>query len=383
MASAASAASPTFASTYAQFLEDLEGTFPELSGALTTIKTLPEEDAKRTFRETWKPHLAALAARDAATLFTGSEEGSEIMSGIRITRKLWQEVDDATHKAIWNYLSSLALLSAVDEEGDVWNEEEFKRSMEEMMRGLKTAAEAAEGAGESANPFAAFADMGGLFEKLRDMATGFAKEAEGAAAGAGSAGAGGFKIPERIFKGHIARMAKELADEFKPEDFGISPEMLETNDPAKIFEYLQEIFTKKPDLLMSAAQRIGRKIQAKFQRGEIRREEIIAEVEELMKEFSENEAFNALFGQLGEILQSSAKATGNEGSERRRQVQERLRKKAAEKEAEKARRAGVGTSVGATGSAAAVAAAEAAAAALLAEEAAGADRKASGKKKTK
>jgi hypothetical protein len=137
--------------------------------------------------------------------------------------------------------------------------------------------------------------------------------------------------------------------------------MVDTQDPAKIFEYLQEIFTKKPEMLMSAAQRIAKKIQAKFQRGEIRREEIVAEVEELMKEFSENEAFNALFGQLGDLLSFSAKATGNEGSERRRVVQERLRKKQAEKEAKKATKAPVVNS-------AAIAAAEAAAAALLKEE---------------
>jgi aminopeptidase N len=136
--------------------------------------------------------------------------------------------------------------------------------------------------------------------------------------------------------------------------------MLETQDPAKVFEYLQEVFTKNPEKLMSAAQRIAKKLQTKFLRGEIKREEIITEIEELMKEFSGNEAFNAIFGNLGELLSSSAKATGNEGSERRRVVQERLRKKAAEKEAKKSL---------ALPDAAAVAAAEAAAAALLAEDA--------------
>ncbi len=177
-----------------------------------------------------------------------------------------------------------------------------------------------------------------------------------------------FKIPERLYKGHIAKMARELAEEFKPEEFGISPEMLETQDPGKVFEYLQEVFTKNPERLMSAAQRIAKKLQTKFLRGEIKREEIIAEIEELMKEFSENEAFNAIFGNLGELLSSSAKATGNEGSERRRVVQERLRKKAAEKEAKKATMA--------LPDAAAIAAAEAAAAALLAED----DKKKKGKK---
>ena len=374
---------PKFHTTLLQFIDDLEGTFPELSAALAGLKTAAgaeESTVIREFREIWRDSLSRVAARDGTLFEVESGKGAQVLPGVWITSKLWNEVDDGTRGAVWNYLSSLLLLSSAE---DFWNEAEFKRSMEEMMRGLKAASEGAEGAEGSASPFAA---MGGLFEKLKQMAEKLGEDgaagAAGAAGGADAAGAGKkpeFKIPERMFKGHIARMAKELADEFKPEDFGISPEMLETNDPSKIFEYLQEIFTKKPDLLMSAAQRIGRKIQAKFQRGEIRREEIMSEIEELMKEFSENEAFNAIFGQLGEILQSTAKATGNEGSERRRQVQERLRKKAAEKEA---RKAGAGASTAGGASAAAIAAAEAAAAALLAEEGATAS-KISGKKKTK
>jgi hypothetical protein len=212
--------------------------------------------------------------------------------------------------------------------------------------------------------------MGGIFEKLREMAGSFEKAGEddttkGAAAGA-AAGAKmpEFKIPERMYRGHIAKMAKEIADEFKPEDFGISPEMVETDDPAKIFEYLQQVFTKNPELLMNAAKRIGKKIQAKFQRGEIKHDEIIAEIEELMKDFADNEAFSSIFGQLGDVLKFAGRASGNEGSDRRRAVQERLRKKAAEKEAKK-------TTVSASGTvttAAALAAADAAAASLLLEE---------------
>jgi hypothetical protein len=86
-------------------------------------------------------------------------------------------------------------------------------------------------------------------------------------------------------------------------------------------------------MLMTAAQKIAKKIQAKFQRGEIKREDIIREAEELMKEFSDNEAFSELFGSLGEMFKGSEKESGNEGSARRREVQERLRRKAAEKAA--------------------------------------------------
>ena len=341
---------PTFRSTFLQFCEDLAGTYPELTEAIAQCKELEETEVQKRFSLNWRSHLAAIALRDAS-VFT--KEGIEILPGVPFTKALWSEVGEATHTAIWNYLSSLALLSAAgDTEADFWSEEEFKKGMEEMMRHLKEAAEAPQGGAGGPSPFEG---LGGIFEKLKGMASMFE--------GAGKEGGPKlpeFKIPERMFKGHIARMARELAEEFKPEDFGLSSEMVDTQDPAKIFEYLQEIFTKKPEMLMSAAQRIAKKIQVKFQRGEIRREEIMSEIQELMVEFSENEAFSALFGQLGDVLQMSAKATGNEGSERRRQVQERLRKKQAEKAKKQ-----TGSTVS---NSAAVAAAEAAAAALLQDE---------------
>jgi hypothetical protein len=339
--------SPSFHTLFLQFCDDLKGTFPELS--FSKCRSLTAEEAQAQFHALWKNHQDAIRTRDAS-LFT--QEGMEVLPGILITKKLWKEVSETTHNAIWNYISSLMLIS-VSEGFGMWDEEEMRKSMEEMMKHLKEAAEAQGGAGSEGGE-SPFAGMGGIFEKLKEMAEKMGDGKEGGALP-------NFKIPERMFNGHIAKMARELAAEFKPEDFGISPEMLQADDPAKIFEYLQEIFTKNPEMLMAAAQRIAKKIQAKFQRGEIRREEIVAEVEELMKEFSENEAFNALFGQLGDLLSFSAKATGNEGSERRRVVQERLRKKQAEKEAKKAAKAPVVNS-------AAIAAAEAAAAALLKEE---------------
>jgi hypothetical protein len=363
----------TFQTTFDQFVGELEATFPELKDGIKAARAFPKEHLAKQFRVMYRGKAMLVAVRDE--VFFAADV--EILPGVTMTPKLWGEISKATKKAIWNYLSSLILLTAADdatEEDTFWNDEEFKRCMENMMTGLKDAAGggAASGAGGSAaggaggsgaaNPFAAMGDMSGLFGKLREMAESFSNA--GASGSAGASGAAGglpeFKIPERMFKGHIAKMARELAEEFKPEEFGISPELMNTQDPAKVFEYLQELFTKHPEKLMSAAQRIAKKLQTKFLRGEIKRDEIIAEVEELMKEFSENEAFKSIFGNLGELLQMSAKATGNEGSERRRAVQERLRKKTAEKEAKKTALV--------PADAAAAAAADAAAAALLAEE---------------
>lgn len=302
-------ASPAnFEKLYGEFVDDLVLTFPEYKSALSVQYS---ETTKSDFCKIWKPHTVDVASKNNAIF---SSTGFEILPGFTMTSVLWREISESTQNAIWKYISSLLLLAASDEVGKdgFWDISGFNAHMEAMMNMLKS-----DGADD---------EMGSIFEKLSKMAESF---------GLNTADLSGakFKIPEKLFKGHIAKIAEELVKEFKPEDFGISPEMLETNDPARVFTYLQEIFTKKPEMLMVSAQKIAKKIQAKFARGEIRREEIIREAEELMKEFSENEAFSSLFGSLGEMLKSSEKESGNEGSARRREVQERLRRKAAEKAA--------------------------------------------------
>lgn len=364
-APAPAAVAPTFAATYAQFVRELLLTFPEYEVPLRAAAAADPAAAKTAFLATWRPHTHAVATK-SADLFAAAPEGVPLVPGAPMTAKLWGELSEATHTAIWKYLSSLLLLAAAASEDASEDMSGLQEDMEHMMRILK----------ESGDSLAS--EMSGIFEKLAGLASSFGLGGGAAAGGAGAAAAaaagidlsgvaaaaGKFKIPERLFKGHIAKIAEELVKEFKPEDFGIAPEMLESDDPARVFNYLQEIFTKKPEMLMGAAQKIAKKIQAKFARGEIRREDIIAEAEELMKEFSSNAAFSSLFGSLGEMLKSTEKESGNEGSARRREVQERLRRKQAEKEARRA----TSTTNTVVHNPAAVAAAEAAMAALLEEE---------------
>lgn len=336
---------PTFASTYAMFLEDLKGTFPEYTAALTLAGSLP--DSLTRFVEVWHDHTESVAAKNGA-IFDG--RGVELVPGFVMTSALWSELSENTHNAIWKYLSTLLLLAASSGIESLWDISGFQTSMEEMMKHLQ---ESGEGG--------TFASM---FEQLGKMAETFGlKDLSGALPG-------GFKIPERLFKGHIARIVEELVKEFKPEDFGITEEMMDSKDPKAIFTNLQEIFTKKPDLLMSAGQKIAKKLQAKFASGSIKREEIITEVEELMKEFSDNEQFSELFGSLGEMLKSSDRSSGNEHSARLREARERLRRKTAERTA---RRTAAATNVVVNTEAEARAAA-ATAALLLEEEAASARR---------
>ena len=359
--------SVSFAATYVQFVTELFETFPEYAEALNAAKVDPK--SRENFLAVWKTHTSNIAVQNDS-IFT--ETGLELVPGFSMTAKLWSELSNNSRNAIWRYLTSLLLIAAAFDGGSktdgIWDISGFEHDMEEMMKRLK--------AGEDNG-------MKDIFEKLAKMAEGFGmKDMSGAFEGLGGVDAEGkpkFKIPEKLFKGHIARIAEEIVSEFNPEDFGLSPEILNSNDPTKIFTFLQEIFTQKPDMLIGIAQRIAKKIQAKFQRGDFNRDELIREAEELMKEFSDNEAFSGLFEQLGEMLKGGEKESGNEGSARRREVQERLKKKAAEKAAKKA---GVSVAAPVGVSASAVAAADAAANELLMEEtvAKGKSAKKSGKK---
>lgn len=336
--------SSSFGATYERFLEDLKGTFPEYESALTLAGSLP--DALTRFIDVWGIHTSAVAAHDGS-IFSGA--GVELVPGFIMTTALWNELSKNTHNAIWKHLSTLLLIAASQGEETLWDVSGFQTSMEEMMKHLREGGEGGEGSAFSS-----------IFAELEKMAAAFGVKASDL-----SGAAAGFKVPERLFKGHIARIVEELVKEFRPEDFGITEEMMAAKDPRAIFNNLQEIFTKKPDLLMSAGKKIAKKLQAKFESGSIKREEIINEVEELLKEFSDNEQFSELFGSLGEMLKSSDRTTGNQGSARLREARERLRRRTAERDA---RRSAAATTTNIVVTSEAEAAAAAAAAALLMEE---------------
>lgn len=349
--------SASFSTTYAQFIAELKLTFPEFLPALIAA----ESASPLRFVELWAPYTADIASHNSSIFTTA---GIQVVPGVTLTAALWAELGAATRSAIWNYISSLVLLAAADKKSEtegsgLWDLSGFKANMEAMMKSLSESSEGSEGTTSSALP----EGFASLFEKLAGMASGMAGGMAGGAPDVSGAKPA-FKIPERLFKGHIAKIAEELVREFKPEEFGIDAALLESKDPAHVFTYLQEIFTKRPEMMMSAAQKIGKRLQTKFARGEINRDEIIREAEELMKEFSENEAFSSLFGSLGEMFKGGEKESGHEGSARRREVQERLRKKQAERQAARTM-----PTTNVVVNAAAVAAADAATAELIAEEA--------------
>lgn len=318
---------PTFKSVYKQFLGEMGLTFPELESKCDkALKT----DYK-TFSKSVAPILHQIASRDAS-IFT--DTGVQIAPNVVLTKKLWKEGGKDTQKAIWDFLSTLVLLATFEEKNAPKNKVD----------------DAAAGAAADDMDFAKFFDVSGADVDLKKMFAGlgdqfsnqsFSSFFEGIKEAADNFKdkfadvSGGMplpKIPEKLFKGHIAKIAADLASEFKPEDFGLSPDIIDSKDTGAIFEYLQQIFTKNPELLMKGAKKIAQRIQDKLKKGEVRREDLINEAQELMKEFENNTMFKDIFEQLGSQLKGMGGDAGpNSDSERRRAVQERLRKKMEEK----------------------------------------------------
>jgi hypothetical protein len=141
------------------------------------------------------------------------------------------------------------------------------------------------------------------------------------------------KIPERLLKGHLGRFVEELIKEFKPEDFGLSEEELKQydKDPMKAFHLLTEIYTNRPNVLQNTIKRIASRLQEKIRRGELRPEQIAAEAEEMMKEFSGDGSFVELMQSFKQMFGMEdpevARKAGNSQSARGALVRERLRKK--------------------------------------------------------
>jgi hypothetical protein len=303
---------PKFKEIYTQFLAEVGLTFPELDSVTTKAH---KKTGWVEFSKSVAPILDKIATRDASIF---DNKGVEIAPGVIMNEKLWKSAGKPTQTAMWDFLSSLVLLASYEKKHSTKNTIHEDDSFFDISGAEEHLKKMFDGLGKqfSTESFSNF------FDGIKEAAEGFkAKFGE-------TMGISGEmpKIPERLFKGHIAKIAEDLAREFKPEDFGISPELMNSNDTVAVFEYLQQIFTKNPETLIRGAKKIASRIQEKLQKGEVRREELVNEAEELMKEFQNNPMFKEMFSHLSSTLRGSSGGE-SEPSERRRIIQERLRKK--------------------------------------------------------
>jgi hypothetical protein len=297
-----------FQKKYNEFVEDLIGAVPEYTQQIQKASTLSAEERLKQFQAEVKVSL------NESDDF--NKNPVNVLPGVVIGDGVWGELSEQTKKAIWEYVRILSICCFMesgfgDGEKPAWMDD----AMNEMKKKLE----------------------GVDFENILKKFMTFFKPAEG---GAGNEEPspekmfGAFpKIPEKFLKGHMAKLAEELVKDIKPEDLGMSPELIEEceKSPSKAFDILLSVFTNNPGIIQQTVQRIGKRLQQKIMSGAIRPQEIAREAEELMKEFSGNSGFvdmmEGLKSAFGFEDMDMARQAGREGNARLALARERLRKK--------------------------------------------------------
>jgi hypothetical protein len=298
-----------FNKKYNEFCDDLMGTYPEKQAEIVAARALTETERLTRFRAEVLPSAGRPNRDPLVTPGT-------VLPGVTLEAHHWQEFSAGSKKAIQEYVTLLSFCCMFGDPTNPWasqGEGPSKAWMEDMMNHWR----------DKLNTV----DFKSLSEKIMGIF--------GGAAG----GPGNFKIPERLLKGQLAKLAEELVREFKPEDFGLSADQLEETEknPSRAFEMLMQIYTQRPEVLQNAMKRIAKRLQDKVRRGELKPQELAAEAEQMMKEFTDNPAFVELMegfrSAFGFEDQDTAKAAGRDGEGRLAQARSRLRAKLEAKKA--------------------------------------------------
>jgi hypothetical protein len=267
------------------------------------------------FLKAWRPHLATLKARDVQNLF--QKRGGSLIGGVSLSKKLWGELSEKTHDAIWKYLRTLALEAVIETGIDKLAEEDMTILMDILMdeRGTEGSKTMFEDSMKHLKP---------LLDRLKEFMPSFD------ASGSSTAFP---EIPERLRNGCIAKLAEELTKQFDPKEFGIDPSMLTGDNIEDIMTKLAEVFQKDPTKLMTGAKTMAEKIKRKITGGSLNREQLISEAQEFMTLFKEHPIFKDSLGKFESMMGggsfSDMFGSSSEASARRSTVQERLRKKLA------------------------------------------------------
>lgn len=295
---------------YTEFCDDLTGSLPERATEIAQARALTETERMTRFRAEVMP-VAGRPNRNPL------ETPGTVLPGVMIEPSHWESFSDNTKKAIQEYVTLLTFCCMFGDTSHPWMNDlsgatASKAWIDKMMSDMKEKLSSV--------------DFKSLSEKIMGIF-------------GGAGGMGAFKMPERLLKGQLAKLAEELVREFKPEDFGLSADQLEETEhhPSRAFELLMNIYTQRPEILQKAMMRIAKRLQDKVRRGELRPQELAAEAEEMMKEFSENPAFVELMESFRSVFgfedQETARQAGREGESRLALARARLRAKMEKKKA--------------------------------------------------
>jgi hypothetical protein len=288
-----------FHKKYSEFCDDLLGTYPEKDTEIRAARALTETERLERFRAEVLP-TAGRPTRNPL------ETPGTVLPGVTIEKDHWNTFSSNSQKAIQEYITLLCFTCMFGDEKNPWTDFENNPAMKGFMENM----------------------MGSWKEKLNSVDFKAITEKMMKIFGDGKAA---FKLPERMLKGQLAKLAEDLVKEFKPEDFGLSVEELEETEknPTRAFDLLMNIYTQKPHLLQNAMKRIAKKLQDKVRRGELRPQELAAEAEEMMKDFTDNPAFVELMESFRNVFgfqdEETAKAAGRDGENRRAQAVKQIR----------------------------------------------------------
>jgi hypothetical protein len=308
-----------FQKKYTEFCTALSETCPELKRKIDAAKALSPSERVVRFKTEILP--TASPSRDAEAC------PGTVLPGVTLSPSLWTDLSIGSQKAIQEYLTLLS----------------FSLLMQEnSAAGAGAGAAGAAGAAD-ADPMGPFAakfmedikakmntiDFSKLSGKIAEMFT---------STGAAGAGAGP-QLPEKFLKGKIAKLAEEMIQDIRVEDFGIDPLEFEAgkSNPERAIELMTNAFQRNPELFQGAIAKLTKKLQQKVQSGALNPKELVAEAEELMKTFSDNAQFVGIMESFRQAFgfedTESARAVGRDGENRLSIVQQRLRKKLEERKA--------------------------------------------------
>jgi hypothetical protein len=292
----------TFQTKYEEFATDLLETFPELEAAIRSAIAIEPEDRMFKYKEAV---FMTTKRMDHKNLEIAP---SVVLPGVSLTPALWNAAGKKTRMAIHEYLSILNIAVAFG--GGADTDDFTKEWAERMMRDARASMSKI--------------DFDGLSKKFFEMF--------------GTKGNSLPPLPEKFLKGKLAKLAEDMVKEFNPEDFGLKKEDLEAceRDPTRAFEILMNASMGDPQMIQRAMGRVAKKLQEKVSRGELKPYELVAEAEELMKEFQEHPAFVELMstfktafggGAGGDDLYEMTRKQGGDNEGRLALVKARLRKK--------------------------------------------------------
>lgn len=294
-----------FQAKYEEFAADLLESFPEMAPQIRGALAIPAAERVATYKTAVFPTARSASARKPDVC------PGTLLPGVIMSAELWETTGSRTKKAILEYLSllnlSVAFLSMGEGEGAGEGAAEFTKDWaEQMMRDARASMSKIDFDNLSKTFFKAFGSDGGALPPL----------------------------PEKFLKGRLARLAEDMVKEFRPEDFGLKPEDIEAceRDPTRAFEILMKTSMSNPAMIQGAIGRVAKKLQDKVARGELKPQELVAEAEELIKEFQTHPAFVELMKSFKDAFNVDedmdlARASGRDGEGRLAAARARLRKK--------------------------------------------------------